>query len=130
MSAGAEFPDSPTWPHVLAFARLMERKLAQNRHKGDREGWIGDSPTSLLGRVCDELVECLDTIEVEQPGARSKFAARQMVQAAAMELRRIGAHNRQVGNFRRTPEECADGANFFLMVADVVGRTLENEARP
>jgi hypothetical protein len=50
-------PHSPTWPHVLAFARRMEAKLEKNRHKGDREGWLKDDPWSLVERILDETVE-------------------------------------------------------------------------
>lgn len=42
---------SPTWPYVLAFALEMERQLAANRHKGDREGWVHDEPHDLLAQV-------------------------------------------------------------------------------
>lgn len=89
--------DSPTWPHVLAFARRMEAKLAKNRHKGDRDAWLKDHPWTLVERVLDE------TVELQQC-----FTA-------------IGAHT---VSLTRTPEEtadeCADVANFCMMVADRV----------
>jgi NTP pyrophosphatase (non-canonical NTP hydrolase) len=49
--------ESPTWPHVLAFARRMEAKLEANRHKGNREGWLKDSPFDLFRRLRDEADE-------------------------------------------------------------------------
>ena len=89
--------DSPTWPHVLAFAKRMEAKLAKNRHKGDREGWLKDHPWNLVERILDETVEL-----------QRCFTA-------------IGAHT---VNLTRTPEEtadeCADVANFCMMTADRV----------
>ncbi len=88
---------STTWPHVLKFAERMEAKLAKNRHKGDRDGWLKDHPWALVERILDE------TVEVQQC-----FTA-------------IGAHT---VNLTRTPEEtadeCADVANFCMMVADRV----------
>jgi hypothetical protein len=87
----------PTFKHVLDFAFRMESKLAQNRHKGDREGWLKDHPWNLVERILDE------TVEVQQC-----FTA-------------IGAHT---VNLTRTPQEtadeCADVANFCMMVADRV----------
>jgi NTP pyrophosphatase (non-canonical NTP hydrolase) len=99
-------PDSPTWPHVLAFACRMEAKLAMNRHKGDRAGWLKDHPWNLVERILDE------TVEVQQC-----FTA-------------IGAHT---VNLTRTPEEtadeCADVANFCMMLADKVTAS-ENPENP
>ncbi len=115
VACSALLADSPTWPHVLAFALRMEAKLAKNRHKGDRDGWLKDHPWNLVERVLDE------TVELQQC-----FTA-------------IGAHT---VNLTRTPEEtadeCADVANFCMMVADRVmsanaevshtaGRKPENE---
>ena len=49
--------DSPTWPFVLAFAVRMEAKLAKNRHKGDRDGWLKDAPWPLFVRLLGEMSE-------------------------------------------------------------------------
>jgi len=93
----ATLNNSPTWPHVLAFAKRMEAKLAKNRHKGDRAGWLKEHPWNLVERILDE------TVEVQQC-----FTA-------------IGSHT---VNLTKTPEEtaneCADVANFCMMVADRV----------
>jgi len=91
--------DSPTWPYVYRFALAMESKLAQNRHKGDRDGWLHDGGLSLLARLREE------TDELEQ-------AIRQpMTERSDTEL--LG--------------ESADVANFAMMVADVMtsGRVLD-----
>jgi hypothetical protein len=40
----------------------MEYKLSLNRHKGDREGWSGDSPELLLARLKEEVTELLGAI--------------------------------------------------------------------
>lgn len=84
---------SPTWPHVLQFAELMEHKLDQKRHKGDREGWLKDSPWALYNRICDEMVELKNALQC------------------------VGSHNAIM--------ECADVANFAMMVADVVATRPE-----
>lgn len=54
--------ESPTWPHVMAFAKRMEGKLAKNRHKGDRAGWLADHPGDLLRRIRDEANELENAI--------------------------------------------------------------------
>ena len=58
---------SPTWPLVLAFAHEMERKLAQNRHKGDRSGWLHVSPESLIERIGDEFGELCEAVDRRDP---------------------------------------------------------------
>jgi len=80
--------DSPTWPHVLRFAKVMEHKLALNRHKGDREGWSSSDVFSLLDRLDEEVEELNDSI-----GINSIPAAKVIVEAA-------------------------DVANFAMMIAD------------
>ena len=59
--------DSPTWPHVLAFAMRMEAKLAKNRRKGDRAGWLKDHPQALWDRINDEECELYAAIGGEDP---------------------------------------------------------------
>lgn len=49
--------NSPTWPYVLAFARLMEGKLDRNRHKGNAEGWRKDTAQALFKRLDEEVAE-------------------------------------------------------------------------
>ena len=67
---------SPTFEYVLAFALEMEGKLSQNRHKGDREGWVNDHPLALLCRIEDEVAELkLAIVNGETPGEVTKEAA-------------------------------------------------------
>lgn len=66
---------SPTWPIVLAFAKRMEAKLAKNRHKGDREGWLKDHPQALWSRIDDEHLELYEAIGGNDPEAVWKEAA-------------------------------------------------------
>lgn len=91
-AARKAFEASPTWPYVLAFARLMEAKLAKNRHKGDRSGWIKNEPDRLAERLLEELEE----LETE-----------------------IGNGMNYVPS--RVASEAADVANFAMMIADVCG---------
>lgn len=79
--------NSPTWPHVLAFAERMEAKLELNRHKGNREEWLKADVWSLWRHIGYELTELMTAMENGAPAA-------------------------QIAN------ECADVANFCMMVAD------------
>lgn len=42
---------------VSAFASRMANALERNRHKGDRDNWLGDHPDALLRRVRQEVEE-------------------------------------------------------------------------
>jgi hypothetical protein len=88
-------PNSPTWPYVLVFAKRMEAKLAKNRHKGDREGWLKDHPWNLVERILDE------TVEVQQCFTDAGSGP-------------------QFDDAEKLANECADVANFCMMVADRV----------
>lgn len=61
-----ELSESPTWPYVLAFAKRMESKLAKNRHKGNRDGWLKDSEYSLLNRLREEVAELNDAMDRQE----------------------------------------------------------------
>lgn len=89
---------SPTWPYVFAFALEMEKKLAANRHKGDREGWSGDHPRDLFDRLMEE--------------ARELKATFRLGSSAQPEDVRV---------------EAADVANFAMMIADVEGGLKPSE---
>lgn len=92
-----EFPQGcgPTWPHVLAFAKQMEAKLAKNRHKGDREGWLKLSEGQLLDRIREEVYELENAL----------------------------------GGFPESVvQECADIANFTMMLADKVTHEAERQS--
>jgi NTP pyrophosphatase (non-canonical NTP hydrolase) len=60
--------DSTTWPTVYRMAEQMEQKLSENRHKGDRRGWILDSPEALIRRCREELDELEAAVLAEQTG--------------------------------------------------------------
>jgi len=89
-------------PAVAQFATLMEAKL---RQRDDRPGWKGQSVDWLLGRLCDEVDELrmalllVDRPEPEQ-SPRETFERLALASAA---------------------DECADVANFAMMIADVLG---------
>lgn len=89
---------SPTWPIVLEFAKRMEAKLAENRHKGNREGWINDDPLALLVRLREETTEL-------------QIAMETAVVRLHESLNRKGAAN-------NVADEAADVANFAMMLAD------------
>lgn len=95
----APVAESPTWPYVLAFARIMEAKLAKNRHKGNRDGWLKDRPEVLLKRLREETAELKAAISwvTENKVPPSEWS----VSNAA--------------------NEAADVANFAMMITDVCG---------
>jgi hypothetical protein len=45
---GHELAESPTIQSVRAFAEAMEQRLSENRHKGDREGWLSEPEATHL----------------------------------------------------------------------------------
>jgi NTP pyrophosphatase (non-canonical NTP hydrolase) len=55
--------NSPTWPHILRFAKIMEHKLSLNRHKGDRTGWLKADPEQLLDFLDDEVEELAEAMQ-------------------------------------------------------------------
>ena len=79
-----------------AFTKVMFEKLKANRHKG---GWQKCQPMDLYARLLDEqkeLHESLVTHFSKDPDAREHTA-------------------------ESVAKECADLANFAMMIADVVG---------
>jgi NTP pyrophosphatase (non-canonical NTP hydrolase) len=76
--------DSPTWPHVLRFAKIMEYKLSLNRHKGDRRGWLDSEVFSLLDRVDDEIEELNEAIGNLEPAAKVIVEAADVANFAMM----------------------------------------------
>lgn len=81
-----------------AFADLMEAKLRENDHKG---GWIGCDGTWLFTRLQEEVREV-----AELPIERIQF--------------RWQNGDPDV-NRQRLARECADVANFAMMLVDVCG---------
>jgi len=77
---------------VTDFAKLMEERLRDNDHKG---GWANDTPSSLLARIFEEWLELRDALKVVTPWGRRQDYCRKAVCC-----------------------ECADVANFAMMIAD------------
>lgn len=99
---------STTRPWVDAFADEMEAKLAENRDKGDRDGWAIEPARWLLSRLKEEVAEL--EVALDKP-------------AGACGCRTVD-ECRHIGHFRDEEEilgECADVANFAMMIADVAG---------
>ena len=93
LDAMKSMADSPTLIHVLKFAARMEAKLEKNRHKGSREGWIKNHPWELVERMLDE------TVEVQQCFIH-------------------GGREINFSDGNDLADECADVANFCMMIAD------------
>jgi len=54
---------SKTWPIVMEFARAMEHKLSENKHKGDQEGWRSEGFPFLLHCIDIERRELIESIK-------------------------------------------------------------------
>lgn len=78
---------------VDAFAAGMKRKLAENAHKGDRDGWRNDSAEALVRRLREEVDE-IEVALVATPASRRA---------------------------RLVADEGFDVGNFAMMIADVAG---------
>jgi NTP pyrophosphatase (non-canonical NTP hydrolase) len=50
-------------PVVVEFTRAMLRKLWENRHKGNRTGWMAASPDELFERLVEEVNELKQAME-------------------------------------------------------------------
>lgn len=82
---------------VRAFAELMEQRLKENDHK---PGWKNDTPISLARRIREEYLELLDALAPDDDDSG------------------VGDPTNFSGDVLG---ECADVANFAMMVADVTG---------
>lgn len=92
-------PEMVLRPEVRAFADAMERKLQQNDHKG---GW-GNMPSSWLFRRLRAEMEELEAV-------RKTYID-------AIEMREP---NKDLSTLREAIlSECADVANFAMMIADI-----------
>lgn len=89
----AQAVSSLTWPIVVNFAYRMGRKLALNRHKGDREGWLAESLEWLFARGIVEGGE-IAALMTHPPEGRDENWAELLA------------------------DECADQANLWMMLAD------------
>ena len=100
--------NSPTMKHVLAFSERMEEKLEMNRHKGDREGWLKEDIEFFLRRIKQETEEVRKLIV-------NKLGTFDLDSVTAEDVRDI-------------QKECADVANFCMMLADKVEEDYKNNA--
>jgi hypothetical protein len=88
---------SATQKWVDGFAREMERKLSENRHKGDRDGWRTLTAGELLSRLEGEVRELRAAVN--------------------------GLLDTEDGEGERAVvREAADVGNFAMMIADTVGQ--------
>lgn len=103
---------------LQVFTRRMREKLLKNAHKG---GWRGLDPVLLLQRAIQELEELRREIiayrklKLNALNSETNTGAPVEVVAHEKELLEQG---------RKITYECADVANFMLMIADVVGGLL------
>jgi NTP pyrophosphatase (non-canonical NTP hydrolase) len=98
---------STTRPWVDAFADEMEAKLDVNRLKGDRAGWRRESRMWLAAMLLREVAELVETLDYL---GRSEGSAQRAIRKAAVR------------------SECADVANFAMMIADVAGGLRAKDA--
>ena len=93
----------PRWKVVEQFADDMQRQLNANSHKGgaDGTGWRGDNPVSLHQRLEDESQEVSEIL-----GAWD---------IPAMDQQQLG----------ELIAECADVANFAMMIADIARQRVK-----
>lgn len=91
---------SATWRHVMAFAHVMEAKLAQNRHKGDREGWMALS----LSRLYELLLKEVDELDLALSNGDANAVAEEAADVAnyAMMIADKFAHLHQQPNHKLT----------------------------
>lgn len=98
---------------VAAFAGLMERKLAENDHKG---GWSRDTVQALLGRLKEETKELEDELnKTPVDAAVSAFEAVDIANFAMMIVDRLTAGKlselpRTLGNLKRQSQPNNDAA--------------------
>jgi NTP pyrophosphatase (non-canonical NTP hydrolase) len=79
---------------VVKFSNLMEEKLKANDHKG---GWDNESIDFLTIRLREETVELFDAL-------------------------RIFHSNPHEHSLKLVEDECADIANFALMISDLASK--------
>lgn len=87
---------------VRIFADFMEEKLAENDFKG---GWEGESLESLLGRALQEHLEVNRALHDWRMDKNPEMA-------------------------RKVIRECADAANFYMMVASNITDASRLVSRP
>jgi hypothetical protein len=93
-----EHADSPTWSSVMDFAQEMERKLSLHRDRGNREGWLIETPRWLFERMLTEVEELGSALGV--PIVIS-----------------VGVKDEEPDG-EEPGQECADVANLAMMLRD------------
>lgn len=86
---------------IEQFSQVMREKLSENLHKS---GWHDSSTAYLIGRLKEELVELEES------------------------LIKLDAENNEVNRWESSLE-CADVANFAMMIADNLTREPLNETK-
>ena len=94
-------------PEILALAKTMQFKLDKNKHKecpimnpaGDNRHWSHCAVDWLYGRILDEWEELGEALDV--PGDGSEDLLQDIL------------------------HECADVANFAMMIHDNVSKTID-----
>lgn len=102
---------SATRPWVDAFAGEMEAKLAANRHKGDRDGWRCETAGWLMGKLKDEVDELQAVLMRRHTQCSCGLVTERDAQPSEIRA------------------ECADIANFAMMIADVAGGLRPSRTR-
>ena len=106
-------------PVVRQFAAVMERELVENDHKG---GWENIPVNVLLGHLCEEVAEVVESIEFGPGGEQTSIAKER-----AASLRRVARDFVRMGLIweakatAETASEAADIGNLALMVSDRLG---------
>lgn len=95
---------------VHKFTGFMITKLVENRHKG---GWESTPPSGLFNRAQNEMDE-----------VRSALYA-YMSNASRPEGSEADQKRQRREDARKLALECADAANFLMMLADVVTKADE-----
>lgn len=80
-----------TYKSIKWFSAEMRKKMAKNEHK---EGWDKCSHNYLFKRLCDEVLELNNALFTPKQGAVRSLNAKAII------------------------KECADIANFVMMIAD------------
>lgn len=101
-----------------AFVEHMQRELAANSGKGDRPGWMRDTPRDLLAEIQHHYVK-LHAVVVEVDREEKGQTSRPVPWGATMATRELVA------------EFAADVANMAMMLADRCGAlSVEHDVRP
>lgn len=114
-------------PAVRRFAQVMEGELTENDHKG---GWEKTPVNVLLGHLCEEVAEVVESIEFGPRGVLTPF-----FRTRAEYFRQIAKDFVAVGPVwqakatAETASEAGDVGNMALMVVDRLGALSETPGK-